>query len=95
LLLPVVHVQNKTLIKAVMEPHVRIFLSSKREPSSVKLILRLGFAGIDFGLFRLPADNATTVHCELYIRSFGSISPVTMVSTTTKISTHFPVMPQN
>lgn len=25
-------------------------------------------------------DNATTVHCELYIRSFGSISPVTMVS---------------
>lgn len=26
-------------------------------------------------------DNATTVHCELYIRSFGSISPVTMVST--------------
>jgi hypothetical protein len=25
-------------------------------------------------------DNATTVYCELYIRSFGSISPVTMVS---------------
>ncbi|XP_063227036.1 glycine receptor subunit alpha-2-like [Bacillus rossius redtenbacheri] len=24
------------------------------------------------------ADNATTVYCELYIRSFGSISPVTM-----------------
>jgi hypothetical protein len=25
-------------------------------------------------------DNATTVYCELYIRSFGSISPATMVS---------------
>lgn len=30
------------------------------------------------------ADNATNVHCELYIRSFGSISPVTMVSTKIK-----------
>nr|CAD7440737.1 unnamed protein product [Timema bartmani] len=28
---------------------------------------------------RRDLDNATTVHCELYIRSFGSISPVTMV----------------
>jgi hypothetical protein len=39
----------------------------------------MGAAHSNVNIFVLT-DNATTVYCELYIRSFGSINPNTMVS---------------